>query len=87
MPTIWIPPAMRHLTGGKGVIRVAGRTVGEALANLEAIHPGVRDRLCRGDDLNPSFSVVVDGEESEMRMYQPLQENSEVHFLPAMAGG
>ena len=87
MPTIWIPPDIRDLTGGRGTIRVAGRTVGQALANLEEIHPGVRDRLCQGNDLNPFLSVVVDGEESGMRMHQPLQENSEVHFLPIMEGG
>lgn len=78
---------MRDLTGGEGTIRVTGKTVGQALASLEAIHPGIWNRLCQGNDLNRAITVVVDGEESEMRMYQPLRENSEVHFLPAMAGG
>ncbi len=87
MPTIWIPLAMRDLTGGKDAIRVPGRSVGEALANLEAICPGVRDRLCPDDDLSPFIALVVDGEVSEMRMYQPLEEDSEVRFLPAMEGG
>ncbi len=87
MPTISIPQQMRDLTGGKSSIRVPGRTVGEALANLESIHPGVRDRLCEGDDLRDSIAVVVDGEESPMGMYQPLHEESEVHFIPMLAGG
>lgn len=78
---------MRDLTEGKGVIRVPGKTVGQALASLEAIHPGVWDRLCEGKELNPSMTVVVDGEGSRMGMYTPLQEDSEVHFLPAMEGG
>ena len=87
MPTIWLPPSMRELTGGETTIRVAGKTVGEALASLEAIHPGIWNRLSQGDDLSRSITVIVDGEESEMRLFQPLQENSEVHLLPAMAGG
>jgi sulfur-carrier protein len=87
MPTIWIPVSMRELTSGKDAIRVPGRTVGQALANLEAIYPGVRGRLCQEDDLSPFIAVVVDGDVSEMGIYQPLQEDSEVHFLPAMEGG
>jgi molybdopterin converting factor small subunit len=87
MPVLWIPPDMRDLTEGKGEIRVPGKTVGQALANLDAIHPGVWDRLCEGKDLNPSIAVVVDGEGSGMGMYTSLQQDSEVHFLPAMEGG
>jgi molybdopterin converting factor small subunit len=87
MPVFWIPPNLRDLTEGKGVIRVPGKTVGQALANLEAVHPGVWDRLCEGKDLSPHITVVVDGEGSGMGMHTPLQEDSEVHFLPAMEGG
>jgi sulfur-carrier protein len=87
MATIWIPAPMRVLTDGKDSVHVPGRTVGQALRNLETIHPGTWDRLCQEDDLRPFITVVVDGEMSEMRMHQPLQENSEVHFLPAMEGG
>lgn len=87
MPTIWIPPQMRDLTDGKSSIRVSGKTVAQALDNLEAIHPGVRDRLCQGDDLCQFIAVVVDGQESPMQMYQPLQEDSQVRFLPLIDGG
>jgi molybdopterin converting factor small subunit len=78
---------MRALTDGKNSIQVSGKTVGQALANLDAIYPGVWDRLCQGNDLRPFIIVVVDGEMSGMRVHQPLQENSEVHFLPIMEGG
>lgn len=87
MPVLWIPPDMRDLTEGKGVIRVPGKTVGQALAHLDAVYPGVRDLLCEGNDLSLNFTVVVDGEGSPMGMYTPLKEDSEVHFLPAMEGG
>jgi sulfur-carrier protein len=87
MPTILIPPQMRDLTDGESSVRVPGKTIGEALANLEAIHPGVRDRLCQGDDLRDSIVVVVDGEESPMGKYQPLHEDSEVNFIPMLDGG
>jgi len=78
---------MRDLTGGAAVVRVPGRTVGQALANLETICPGVWERLCDGKDLSPDISVAVDGEMSPMGMYAPLTDSSEVHFLPALEGG
>lgn len=87
MPALWIPPDLRHLTEDKGVIWVPGKTVGQALANLETIHPGVWDRLCEGKNLNPYVTVVVDGEVSGMGLYEPIREDSEVHFLPTMEGG
>jgi sulfur-carrier protein len=87
MALIWIPPVMRGLTDGKDSIQVQGATVGEALANLDALYPGVRDRLCEGDDLKPFVVAVVDGEASGMGLRQSIEENSEVTFLPVMEGG
>ncbi len=87
MPVLWIPPDLRDLTKGKDRIRVSGKNVRQALAHLDAVYPGVWDRLCEGKDLSPSFTVVVDGEGSRMGLYTPLKEDSEVHFLPAMEGG
>jgi molybdopterin synthase sulfur carrier subunit len=87
MPLIWIPPAIRALTDGKDLIQIAGRTIGQALSNLDAIYPGVRNRLCQGEELRPFVVAVVDGEASGMGLHQPLREDSEVHFLPLMEGG
>jgi sulfur-carrier protein len=87
MPVLWIPPDLRYLTEGQGVIRVQGKTVGQALANLETIHPGVWNHFCEGKNINSYITVVVDGEVSGMGLYTPLNEDSEIHFLPAMEGG
>ena len=37
MPVLWIPPDPRDLTNDQGEVRVQGKTVGQALANLEII--------------------------------------------------
>ena len=87
MPVLWIPPDLRYLTEGQGEIRVQGKTVGQALAHLEAIYPGLWKHLCEGENLNPYMTVVVDGEASGMGLFEPLKEESEVHFLPSMEGG
>ena len=37
--------------------------------------------------LNCNISVAVDGEVSEIGILERVSPNSEVHFLPAIAGG
>ena len=39
------------------------------------------------DDLLPGLAVVVDGETSLLGLLERVQENSEVHFLPAIGEG
>jgi molybdopterin converting factor small subunit len=46
MSRVLVPPLMRDLTGGLGVIDVEGQTVGEVIANLERRFPGFAARLC-----------------------------------------
>ncbi|MBI3963316.1 MAG: MoaD/ThiS family protein, partial [Deinococcus sp.] len=40
-----------------------------------------------GDQISPLISVAVDGEITRLGMLQPVAENSEIHFLPAISGG
>jgi molybdopterin converting factor small subunit len=57
------------------------------LEELEAKYPGVKERLCSGDRLKPSIRVAVDGTVSRLGLLQSVGDHSEVHFLPAVAGG
>ena len=47
--TILIPTPLRRFTGGAAKVPVTGATVGEALASLDAIHPGISEKVL-GDD-------------------------------------
>jgi len=87
MPTLFIPAPIRDLTGGKDSVVVAGSSVREAIESLEAKYPGVKDRLCEGDKIRPNISVMVDGEISQLKMREKLEEDSEVHFVIAISGG
>jgi molybdopterin synthase sulfur carrier subunit len=84
---VWIPPLLRELTGGQETVSVPGATVRQAIEHLEETYPGIRARLCDGDRLRASLSVVVDGRVSRRGLGQPLDEASEVHFVPAVSGG
>ncbi len=87
MPVIWIPALLRDLTGGAEQVRTPGGTLRQALDALEARHPGLHARLITGDQLRPDVAVVVDGLVSPLRLRQPLNEDSEVHFISASSGG
>lgn len=87
MPVVGIPSLLRELTAGKNYLTVEGDTVREVVENLEALYPGIRDRLCDGERLRPSISVVVDGETSALKLHHQLNDASEVHFVVAISGG
>lgn len=87
MSTVWIPSLMRDLTGGQAQVSVPGKTVGDVIAALDAVYPGIKDRLCKGDRLDLAITVSVDGRVTRLGLLEPVGEQSEVIFLPAVAGG
>jgi molybdopterin synthase sulfur carrier subunit len=87
MATVFIPSQMRDLTGGRQQLEVTAATVREAIELLEAEFPGIRQRLCRNDELAPALQVTVDGILSHRGVRAKLSPVSEVHFLPAIGGG
>lgn len=89
MPEVWIPTTMQSLTGGQHRVRVEGRTVRQVINNLDKDFPGVKEILYdeEEDDLQTGIAVIVDGEASQIGLLERVQEDSEVHFLPAIGGG
>ncbi len=87
MATVYIPSLVRDLTGGADPVTVSGGTVRELLDRLEASYPGMRARLCDGAQLRRGLAVVVDGLWSPLGLEQAVGPASEVHFVPAIAGG
>jgi molybdopterin converting factor small subunit len=87
MANVWIPALMRDLTGGREVLQVPGNTVAALIEHLDRTHPGIRLKLCDGNALRPGIAVAVDTQISRLGLLQPVGDNSEVHFLPAVSGG
>lgn len=90
MPTVWIPAPWRaKLTGGAQQVEVEGETVRQVIEALEARFPGIRDRIVddEQDRVRHDIAVSVDGEVSVEGLRRRVEAGSEVHFLPAMAGG
>ena len=88
MAEVWIPPKLQELTDGKQQVQVEGTSVRRLINNLEILHPGIKEFLVDDgeDDLVAGLAVIIDGEVSLLGMLEKVQENSEVHFLPAIGG-
>lgn len=87
MATVFIPSLMQTLTDGEKQVRVEGATVRQIINNLDGMYPGFKGRLVEDDRVKPNISVAVDGEVTPLGMLEKVNENSEVHFLPAIGGG
>ena len=87
MPVVYIPPLLKSLTGGQGTVEVVGRNVKEVVEAVEAVYPGFAARICDGDNLQPGISVTVGTRLATRGLMERVEPDSEVHFLPAIAGG
>ena len=85
-----MPPVLRPQVGGARQVEVAGVTLREALDDLFAQFPAVRDQIVDGEgQINRFVNVYVSNE--DVRLGQgldtPVPDGSTVIVLPAMAGG
>jgi len=85
--TVYIPAQLRSLTGGVDHVDVEATNVGRVVDALEREFPGIKARLCSGEELSPSLQVSVDGAMSTRGLAAKVQPDSEVHFIPAIGGG
>jgi len=87
MALVFIPAQLRGLTGGESQIELPAASVREVVEALEARFPGMRERLCQGDELAPGLQLSIDHVMSSRGLRTKLEPKSEVHFLPAFGGG
>ncbi len=87
MATVFIPALLRKLTAGKDRTTATGATLGELINDLERQFPGFRERVVRDGDLDGSIAVSIDGEVITGGLSEPVPTDSEIHFVPAIAGG
>lgn len=89
MSSVRIPPVLRENTGGSRSVDVAGATVREALADLFAKHPALRDRVTADGELSEFINVYVNDRDVRYRdgLETAIGEGDTIILLPAMAGG
>ncbi len=88
-----IPTILRSYTDGAKAVSGEGATLSELIENLEAKHPGIKERLVEdknGDsDLRRFVNVYVNDEDVRFTggLGTSIDEGDQVVVLPAVAGG
>jgi molybdopterin synthase sulfur carrier subunit len=88
--TVRIPTTMRPISGGVAQVSVEGSTLADVLANLDAAHPGFRDRLFDESGALRKF-VNVFVADDDVRYLDGVDtvvpDGETVSIIPAVAGG
>lgn len=90
MAIVFLPGLVKKFSPDSLTCRVPGETVAEVLRNLSALIPELESRLFKENgDLRALYVVLVDSK--DIRMLQgaetPVQDDTEVKLLAALAGG
>ena len=87
MPLVHIPALLLPVTAGVREQQISGSTIREVIEELNKLHPGISERLLDGNHLRSGLSVFVDGLVRREGLDFEVSADSEVHFIPAVAGG
>ncbi len=84
-----IPTILRTYTGGAKAVDASGSSLSALIDDLEANHPGIRERLIEDGDLRRFVNVYVNDEDVRFTggLGTPVGEGDQVVVLPAVAGG
>ena len=85
--TVFVPIGMRPLTGGLRTVPASGGTIAQVIDDLESRYPGFHLSLIENDQLKPGLTIAVNSVEQPLGLLARVPEGSEIHIIPAMAGG
>ena len=90
MVEVRIPTILRTYTWGEKAVDASGTTLGALVDDLEANHPGIKERLVEDSgELRRFVNVYVDDEDVRFTggLGTELPDGAQVVILPAVAGG
>jgi MoaD family protein len=84
-----IPTILRDYTGGAKTVEGDGATLADLVEDLEANHPGLKDRLVDNGALRRFVNVYLNDEDVRFLggLGTELADGDSVTVLPAVAGG
>jgi len=88
----YIPGALREFTSGKSRVEIDGSpaTVGEALAALWTLYPGIRDRVATElGQVREHINIFVGNESVRYTggLATPIRPGVEISIIAAVSGG
>ena len=81
MATVILPASFSEWTGGTERVDVDVRDVRQLIRALDERFPGL------GEKLRDGTAIAIDGEIINDPLLEPIEPDSEVHFLPPISGG
>ena len=84
-----IPTILRTYTDGEKSVTGEGASLSALIDDLEANHPGIKDRLLDEGDLRRFVNVYVNDEDVRFLggLEAALSDGDQIVVLPAVAGG
>jgi len=84
-----IPTPLRTMTGGADEVTVNGSTVREVIDDLEAKHPGIRERLLDEKGVRRFVNIYIGEEDIRFLdgLKTALKSGDQISIVPAIAGG
>ena len=84
-----IPTILRTYTDGAKTVEGDGSTLDELISDLDARHPGLRERLVEKGELRRFVNVYLNDEDVRFTggLATPVADGDSVTVLPAVAGG
>jgi sulfur-carrier protein len=91
MPTkVRIPTPLRKLTNNEELVEINAATIGDAVAQLQAKYPGIKERLVDDNgEIRRFVNVYVNEEDIRFlkNLQTPIKDGDEISIIPAIAGG
>jgi len=85
-----IPTPLRKFTDGRDTVEADGDSIAAVLTDLDAKHPGLRDRICETDGSVRRFvNLYVNGDDIRFldNLSSAVKSGDEISIVPAIAGG
>ena len=86
MAVVYLSAVLRPLAGGAQQVNATGSTVRGVIEDLVRQFPALSDRIIDEAGTRPEILLAV-GADEIFDLNSPVAPDSEVHVLPAMAGG
>jgi len=84
-----IPTILRSYTGDQKAVTAQGTTLSAVIDDLDANHPGIKDRLIEDSGLRRFVNVYLNDEDVRFLggLETSVKDGDNVTVLPAVAGG
>ena len=87
MAKLFLPYHLKKATNDEEYVEVKGKNLREVIDNLEKMYPGTKEYLVEENRIKPGLAAICGYSATRKGLLQELEDDTEVHFLPSIAGG